>query len=63
VSGKKKTVRVTQVRSAIGFDERQRATLRGLGIRRLHETVALEDGPAVRGMIRAVIHLLRVEEA
>jgi large subunit ribosomal protein L30 len=58
-----KTLRVTQVKSAIGFDRRQRATLRGLGIRRLHATVSLEDSPSVRGMLRAVRHLVEVEEA
>jgi len=58
-----KTLRVTQVKSAIGFDRRQRATLRGLGIRRLHATVSLQDSPSVRGMLRAVRHLVEVEEA
>ncbi len=53
---------VRQVRSAIGFDRRQRATLRGLGLRRLHQTVELEDTPAVRGMIDKVIHLVTVEK-
>ena len=57
-----KRVRVTQVRSQIGFDRRQRATLRGLGILRMHQTVELEDTPQVRGMIRKVMHLLNVEE-
>ena len=57
-----KRVRVTQVRSQIGFDRRQRATLRGLGIRRMHQTVEVEDTPQVRGMIRRVVHLLKVEE-
>ena len=57
-----KRVRVTQVRSQIGFDRRQRATLRGLGISRMHQTVELEDTPQVRGMIRKVVHLLKVEE-
>jgi large subunit ribosomal protein L30 len=57
-----KRIRVRQVRSAIGFDRRQRATLRGLGIRRLHQTVDLEDSPAVRGMIRKVVHLVELEE-
>ena len=57
-----KRVRVTQVRSQIGFDRRQRATLRGLGISRMHQTVELEDTPQVRGMIRKVLHLLKVEE-
>lgn len=57
-----KRVRVTQVRSQIGFDRRQRATLRGLGIRRMQQTVELEDTPQVRGMIRKVMHLVKVEE-
>jgi large subunit ribosomal protein L30 len=62
MSAKAKRVRVTQVRSQIGFDPRQRSTLRGLGIRRMHQTVELEDTPQVRGMIRKVVHLLKVEE-
>ena len=62
MSAQGKRVRVTQVRSQIGFGRRQRATLRGLGIRRMHQTVELEDTPQVRGMIRKVVHLLRVEE-
>ena len=55
-------IRVRQVRSAIGYDRRQRATLRGLGLRRLRQVVELEDTPAVRGMIDKVIHLVVVEE-
>jgi len=58
----RKAIRVTWVRSAIGHNQRQRATLRGLGLRRLHQTVELPDEPAVRGMIGKVQHLLRVEE-
>ena len=54
-------VKVRWVRSEIGFDRRQRATLRGLGLRRLNQTVELEDTAAVRGMIKKVIHLLVVE--
>ena len=57
-----KKVRVTQVKSQIGYNQKQRATLRGLGLRRLHHTVELEDTPAVRGMIDKVTHLVRVEE-
>ncbi len=53
---------VRQVRSAIGYDRRQRATLRGLGLRRLNHTVEVEDTPAVRGMIDKVIHLVTVEK-
>jgi len=54
-------LKVTWVRSEIGCDERQRATLRGLGLRRLQHTVELVDVPAVRGMLRKVAHLVRVE--
>jgi large subunit ribosomal protein L30 len=55
-------VKIRWVRSAIGFDRRQRATLRGLGLRRLQQSVELEDTPAVRGMIKKVAHLVVVEE-
>lgn len=55
-------LRVTLVKSAIGFDRRQRATLRGLGLRRLRRTVEVEDRPAIRGMIRKVRHLVVLEE-
>ena len=55
-------VKVRWIRSAIGFNRKQRATLRGLGLRRLNQTVELEDTPAVRGMIDKVIHLVVVED-
>ena len=54
-------VTVRWVRSAIGFNRKQRATLTGLGLKRLNQTVELEDTPAVRGMIDKVIHLVVVE--
>ncbi len=57
----KKTVRVTQIGSPIGRKPGQRETLIGLGLNRMHRTRELEDTPAVRGMIRKVAHLLRVE--
>jgi large subunit ribosomal protein L30 len=56
-----KKVRVTLVRSVIGTRESHRATVRGLGLRRRHQTVELEDTPAVRGMINKVGYLLKVE--
>ena len=59
----KGVIRVKQVRSAIGFNEKQRATLRGLGFRRLQQVVEVEDTPAVRGMINKVSHLVQVLEA
>lgn len=55
-------IRVKWVRSAIGFDRRQRAVLRGLGLRRLHQTVTLPDNPSVRGMVAKVQHLVSVED-
>jgi large subunit ribosomal protein L30 len=55
-------LRVTWVKSMIGYDRRQRATLKGLGLRRLNHTVEVPDAPAVRGMIAKVSHLVRVED-
>ena len=55
------TVRVTLVKSVIGTKAGHRATVRGLGLRRIRHTVELEDTPAVRGMINKVSYLLRVE--
>jgi large subunit ribosomal protein L30 len=57
-----KTLRVTWVRSAIGFKKDQRATVRALGLHRLHETVEHKDTPALRGMLNKIIHLLKIEE-
>jgi len=56
------TVRVKWVKSQICYDQRQRATLRGLGLRRLNHVVTLKDAPQVRGMIAKVAHLVRVVE-
>ena len=56
-------LRVRWIRSAIGYDRRQRAVLRGLGLRRLQQSVEVEDTPSIRGMISAVGHLVVVEEA
>jgi large subunit ribosomal protein L30 len=57
-----KTLRVTWVRSAIGFKKDQRATVRALGLHRLHETVEHKDTPALRGMLNKIVHLLKIEE-
>lgn len=56
------TVRVTLVRSPIGYTKDQKATAKALGLRRLHQTVEHKDNPALRGMIRKIIHLVQVEE-
>ena len=57
-----KTVKIQQVKSAIGYDRKQRATLRGLGLRKMQQVRELEDTPAVRGMINKVRHLVVVLE-
>lgn len=56
-----KTVKVTLVKSVIGTKQSHRATVRGLGLRRLNHTVELVDTPAVRGMINKVSYLLKCE--
>jgi len=57
-----KTVKVTLVKSVFGQLKSHRATVRGLGLRRIRDTAVLVDTPEVRGMIRAANHLLKVEE-
>ncbi|MEO8159187.1 MAG: 50S ribosomal protein L30 [Betaproteobacteria bacterium] len=56
-----KTVKVTLVRGVIGTRGSHRATVRGLGLRRINHTVELEDTPAVRGMINKVNYLVKFE--
>ena len=58
----KATIAIKQVKSSIGYNQRQRATLVGLGIRRMHQVVQVEDTPSVRGMINKVSHLVVVVE-
>jgi large subunit ribosomal protein L30 len=53
---------ITQYRSAIGRSQKQQATVRALGIRKLNHTVVHNDTPQIRGMIARVSHLLRVAE-
>jgi len=57
------TVKVTQVKSRNGSNQRQLETLRSLGLRRIGHTVEQRDTPALRGMVHAVRHLVEVEEA
>jgi large subunit ribosomal protein L30 len=56
-------LKVTLVRSAIDRTQKQKDTVRGLGLRRLHHSVVLEDTPSIRGMIRKVQHLVNVAPA
>jgi large subunit ribosomal protein L30 len=57
-----KALRVTLVRSPIGFKKDQKATVRALGLRRMNQTVEHNDTPAVRGMLNKIIHLIKIEE-
>lgn len=57
-----KTLRVTLVKSPIGYPQPQKATVRALGLRHMHHTVEHKDSPALRGMLAKVIHLIRIEE-
>ncbi len=57
-----KKLRITYVRSSIGYSERHKATIRTLGLRRLHQSVIHEDTPTLRGMLAKVNHLVRIEE-
>ncbi len=58
----KKTIRIRQVKSAIGTKPAHREVLRGLGLRRIRHEVEREDTPAVRGMIAKISYLLEVSE-
>ena len=58
----KKTIRIEQIKSPIGYCSKQRDVLRGLGLRRIRHVVEREDSPAVRGMVRKIQHLVRIVE-
>ncbi len=57
-----KVIKVTLVKSAIGYSVRQKNTVRALGLRRLGQTIEHNDTPVIRGMISKVSHLVKVEE-
>lgn len=57
-----KTLRITLVKSGIGYSVRHKATLRALGLRRMNQTVEQVDSPTLRGMLMKVNHLVVVEE-
>jgi large subunit ribosomal protein L30 len=56
-----RTLRVRQIRSGIGFNKKQKATLRALGLERIGRVRELPDHPAVRGMVASVPHLVVIE--
>ncbi len=55
-------LRITWIKSAIGYNVKQKATIKALGLRRLHHTVEHQDSPVIRGVVGKVSHLVRVEE-
>ena len=59
---KKKTLRIEQYRSPIGYPKKQREVLKGLGLRRIRHVVERQDSPAVRGMVRKISLLVRIVE-
>ena len=61
-SAAEKVLRITLVKSPIGFPEPQKRTARALGLRRMHQVVEHADTQAVRGMLAKIIHLVKIEE-
>ena len=57
-----KKIRVTYTKSAIGYNVRQKGTIRALGLRKLNQVVEHDDTPVIRGMVEKVSHLVTVEE-
>ncbi len=55
-------LKITQIKSKIGYKPKARATLSALGLKKLHQTVELPDNPSIRGMIQQIEYLLKVEE-
>jgi len=58
----KKTIKVRQIRSGIGFDKTQKATLRALGLERIGRVVEHPDNPAIRGMVASIPHLVVIQK-
>jgi large subunit ribosomal protein L30 len=60
--GKKNIIKITQIRSRIGYKQKAKKTLDALGLRKINQTVEKVDTPAIRGMIKKIDYLLKVEE-
>jgi large subunit ribosomal protein L30 len=61
-SKKEKFIRITLIKSPIGYSKRHKETIRALGFKRMHQTVEHVDSPTLRGMLYKVSHLVQVEE-
>ncbi|HAF06911.1 MAG: 50S ribosomal protein L30 [bacterium] len=55
-------LKITKIKSEIGYDKKQKRTIKALGLKKLHHSVIKEDTPSIRGMIDKVKHLVKVEE-
>jgi large subunit ribosomal protein L30 len=55
-------IQIKLVKSPIGYNKRQKATAKALGLRKLHQVVEKEDTPSIRGMVTAITHLVEVTE-
>ena len=62
VKTKQNTLKITQVKSRIGYKKKAKATLDAMGIKKINQTVELPDNPAIRGMIKKIEYLVRVED-
>jgi large subunit ribosomal protein L30 len=62
MNANRKTIKVTLVKSLYGQLKRHQATVRGLGLRRIRDTVEVADTPEIRGMLRSSGHMLKVQE-
>ena len=59
---KKQMLKITQVKSRIGYKKKAKATLDAMGLKKLNQTVELPDNPAIRGMIKKIEYLIKVED-
>jgi len=59
---KQQMLKITQVKSRIGYKKKAKATLDAMGIKKMNQTVELPDNPAIRGMIKKIEYLIRVED-
>ena len=59
---KQQMLKITQVKSRIGYKKKAKATLDAMGLRKMNQTVELPDNPAIRGMIKKIEYLIRVED-
>ncbi len=62
VKTKQQMLKITQVKSRIGYKKKAKATLDAMGLKKMNQTVELPDNPAIRGMIKKIEYLIRVED-